>query len=105
LVIHFFVHKALAGVETNILLSQGIDGSAATRAEPAFWLGIATPLLAPLSYVLLYLSTRDEFSSRRQRLARAAFAAVFLAFAGMFLWNYLVALPKASPFLVAQAPQ
>jgi len=102
--VHFLVHKAVTNVETQILVSQGIDVPAATRAEPAFWLGVATVALVPLNYVLIYLSACQSITARRRKMARVAFAVVFPAFVGMFLWNYFVALPQASPFLATQAP-
>lgn len=107
---HFLVYLALMGIEVarspiKLPLLEGVNPLPVARAEPAFWLGLGTAVLVPVCFGLIYLCSRKIASRRGRTLARMLLAFALLAMTGMFCWNYFVALPTVSPWLLAQSSE
>ena len=70
--------------------------------EPAFWLGIVSAAFIPWNFASIYLAVRCTNSALLRLLWWALSAVGFCAMTSTFLWNYLVALPKAAPVTAEQ---
>jgi len=102
---HHLVYISIRGIEaSNSLFPPFLDGVNplfVQRAEPAFWLGISSAALIPFNFMFIYFAARSH-SVRRRRIFQVLFLVGFSAMTGMFLWNYVIALPTAAPLMMDQ---